>query len=423
MKIVYFQQVPYRHFESDFEAQFESVVTTPYRLVRPDLVAADYRSALDELMHAARAGFDGVAVTEHGQCSYDMLPNPDLFQAALSYATEIESLPVAIYPVGRSLGKTREPLRVAEELAMLDCMSNGRLVSGFPLGLTFDANINNGVPPMQTRARFDENLELILKAWTAKDPFPWNGKFAQHPAVNIWPRPIQRNPHPPVWITGSGSPETMKFALERGLGFNSFGSFGYRDAGARIFGKFWDTADELAVERNPYRLGVVQNICVAPTDAEAERLFFKHIEYFYRKSFGSLSMARMVLPGGVDIRALQAMAKNASEPDIFASMKVAKFADLMEMGAVFCGSPATVCDQILHIAHTYRIGNLMPLFQFGSMPHELTISSIDLFASAVLPRLRDVWAKEAYPHEWWPERLGGAVPSQRRHGLEKAVAS
>ena len=423
MKVVYFQQVPYRHFAPDFEANFESVVTTPYRLVRPELVAADYRNALDELMHAARAGFDGLALTEHGQCSYDMMPNPDLFQAALAYATETEGLPVAIYPVGRSLGKTREPLRVAEELAMLDCMSNGRLVSGFPLGLTYDANINNGVPPSQTRARFDENLELVLKAWTAKDPFPWNGKFAQHYAVNIWPRPIQRTPHPPVWITGSGSPGTMRFVLERGFGFNSFGSFGYREAGARIFGKFWDMADEIGEERNPYRLGVVQNICVAPTDAEAERLFSEHIEYFYRKSFGSVAGERMVLPGQVDIRGLEAMAKNPSTVDMSASMKTAKFADLIKIGAVFCGSPATVLDQILDIARTYRIGNLMPMFQLGSMPHELVKSSIDLFASSVLPHLRDVWASEDYRHEWWPERLGGAARRQKHHSLDGAVAT
>jgi len=136
MKVNYFQQVPYRHLPDDFEANHESVVTTPYHgLVDPKLIVEAYRNALDECMYAARAGFDGVAITEHGQSSYDMAPNPDLLEAALAYATETQGLATAIYPIGRSLGKSREPIRVAEEQAMLDCMSNGRLICGFPVGL------------------------------------------------------------------------------------------------------------------------------------------------------------------------------------------------------------------------------------------------------------------------------------------------
>lgn len=148
-------------------------------------------------MLAARSGFDGVIVTEHAQSTYDMSPNPSLTAAALAHATEIEGLEVAIYPAGRSLGKTREPVRVAEEYAVLDTISEGRLVAGFPVGLPYDACMNNGIPPVELRPRFDENLELILRAWRAESPFPWNGRFSQLPSVNVWPRP-QQQPRPPV---------------------------------------------------------------------------------------------------------------------------------------------------------------------------------------------------------------------------------
>ena len=127
MKITCILQVPYRHLPDDFEKRFESVVTTPYHgLVETEKVGEAYRDTLAEFMHAARAGFDGLAITEHGQSSYDMAPNPNLVEAALAYATEAEGIETAIYPVGRSLGKSREPLRVAEEYAMLDAISNGR---------------------------------------------------------------------------------------------------------------------------------------------------------------------------------------------------------------------------------------------------------------------------------------------------------
>ena len=408
MKVTYFQQVPYRDLPPDFEQNHESVVTTPYHEVtRPEGVSAAFRDALDELMHAARAGFDGLAITEHGQSSYDMAPNPNILEAALAYATEVEGIDTAIYPLGRSLGKSREPIRVAEELAMLDSITRGRLVSGFPVGLAYDANINNGVPPAQTRLRFDENLELVLKAWTARDSFAWNGRYAQHANVNIWPRPVQQSPHPPVWITGIGNPRTMEFTLEREFGFNYFGWFGMKVAGKRIFDRFWEAAERLGKDANPYRMGFMQTICVADTDAKAEALYAEHAEYFFRKGIGSIPLERLALPGGIDIRGVEAIMRDPSDFGIYSQMRTATFGELVEAGAVVCGSPDTVAEQLIAHARDYRVGNLHAMLQFGSMPHELATANIDLFAEAVLPRLRDVWEDESYAHHWWPERLGG----------------
>ncbi len=172
MKISLFSQAAYRQLPGDFEQRHHSCVSTPYSLTTPEHVYDSYRDYLDELMHAARMGFDALSVTEHGQSSYDMIPNPNLIASALAYATEAEGLEVAIYPLGRSLGKTREPLRVAEEYAMIDVISGGRLVAGFPIGLSYDASMNNGVPPIDMRRQFDENLALIVRAWTDPEPFP-----------------------------------------------------------------------------------------------------------------------------------------------------------------------------------------------------------------------------------------------------------
>ena len=79
---------------------------------------------------------------------------------------------------------------MAEEYAVIDHISGGRLVAGFPLGLAYDAGFNNGVPPIESRARFDENLALILAAWTKHGAFPWNGKYSQYPNVNIGRPPV-----------------------------------------------------------------------------------------------------------------------------------------------------------------------------------------------------------------------------------------
>src|SRR4051794_31864757 len=128
MKVSLFAQAPYRYLPEDFEQSHESVCSVPYSLATREGVYSSIRDFMDELMFGAQAGFDALAVTEHGQSSYDMVPNPDLVASALAYMTEAEGIDVAIYPMGRSLGKSREPLRVAEEYAMIDVMCGGRLV-------------------------------------------------------------------------------------------------------------------------------------------------------------------------------------------------------------------------------------------------------------------------------------------------------
>jgi len=125
MKISLFAQAPYRYLPEDFEQHYESVCSVPYSLTTREGVYSSIRDFMDELMFGARSGFDAVAITEHGQSSYDMVPNPDLVAAALAYMTEAEGIDVAIFPMGRSLGKSREPLRAAEEYAMIDVMSGG----------------------------------------------------------------------------------------------------------------------------------------------------------------------------------------------------------------------------------------------------------------------------------------------------------
>lgn len=422
MKVSYFQQVPYRHLPGDFERRYkESVVTPPYfETTRPDLVRSAFRDALDEMMHAARAGFDAIAITEHGQSAYDMVPNPNIMESAIAYATESEGIATGIYPLGRSLGKSREPLRAAEELAMIDVISNGRLISGFPVGLAYDANVNNGNAPAETRLRFDENLELVLRAWRDPEVFAWNGRFHQHPAVNLWPRPLQTPP--PVFITGIGNPRTMEFCLQRGFGFNYFGWFGAKITGRRIFDRFWEAADRLGKDNNPYQMGFMQTVCVADTDAKAEKLYAQHAEYFFRKGIGSIPMERLALPGGIDIKGLEFIFRDPGDFGIYPRMRQATFAELIESGSVICGSPATVRDRITEFARDFRIGNLHAMLQFGSMPHELAKDNISLFAEQVMPHLKNIWADEGWQHHWWPQALGGVPQAVTQPTSETATA-
>lgn len=406
MKITLFEQAPYRYLPDDFEQNLISVCNTPYSVTTRDGVYSSIRDFMDELMLGARSGFDGVSITEHGQSSYDMVPNPDLVASALAYQTEAEGLDVAIFPMGRSLGKAREPVRVAEEYAFIDVLSGGRLVAGFPVGLHYDASLNNSVPPIEIRPRFDENLELLLRAWSDPEPFVHNGRFTQHRQVNIWPRPLQQ-PMPPVWITGIGNPRTMQMCLERNFGFNYLSWFGAKLTGKRIFDRFWEIADQVGVPRNPYRLGFLQTIAVAETDARAEEEYAEHLEYGFRKGLGSIPPELLGLPGGIDIRGVQALVKDPGDFGLYYQMKTASFKDLVDAGVVICGSPATVREQIWEFCRQYGIGTLHAMLGFGSLPRDLAMKNIQLFAEDVAPYLRDMWSDADYRHHWWPERLGG----------------
>jgi alkanesulfonate monooxygenase SsuD/methylene tetrahydromethanopterin reductase-like flavin-dependent oxidoreductase (luciferase family) len=111
-----------------------------------------------------------------------------------------------------------EPLRLAEELAMLDCLSNGRMISGFARGIPREYQVHN-VALSESRARFEEAYDIVTRAWT-EDVFSYQGKFWSYRDVALWPRPVQR-PHPEVWMPVVGSKESIEFAAKHNIRITS----------------------------------------------------------------------------------------------------------------------------------------------------------------------------------------------------------
>jgi alkanesulfonate monooxygenase SsuD/methylene tetrahydromethanopterin reductase-like flavin-dependent oxidoreductase (luciferase family) len=406
MKVSVFQQAPYRFMPAGFEDRgIPSVVKTPYtELVEPEGLFDSYRWFMDELLSAVRAGYDGVAVTEHGQTSYDMTPNPNLPAAVLANAIRTERPGTALIVLGRSLGKTREPLRIAEEYAMLDVMSGGRLVAGLPVGLSYDANLNNGIPTVETRDRYREAVELMFRSWSADEPFTWNGRFSQYTHVNSWPRPLQQ-PRPPVWVPGSGSPSTMQWTIDQGYAFVYLGWFGPTLTARRIFDRFWGLVDQSGLPRNPYRVGFVQNVVVSETDELAEVEYGRYVENAFRQGVGSVPGHYLGLPGYLDPRGLETLLRDPGDFGLAAELPHATFSRLAVRRCVIAGSPASVRDQILEFVKEFRIGNLLVMLQMGGMPHDLTMKNIHMFAEQVLPSLRSLWDDGDWENTWWPTGL------------------
>jgi len=403
MKISMFHLMPYRDLPDDFEKRYHSIwVDPPYwEIADPRKIGQYYNWTFDELIHAARAGIDGICVNEHHQNAYGMMPNPDVMGSVL--ARETNGLDTAIVQMGCTLPTTNPPIRVAEEYAMIDCISGGRLVAGMPLGTPQDVNLCYGIPPVEHRERYHEAHDLIMKAWQARETFAWNGRYFKLPMVNLWPRPIQQ-PHPPVWIPGSTSLSTWEFTAKHDHCYCNLSFFG-NQFGKQVLDGFWEYVAKQGLDANPYRVGFLQLVAVSENDAQAERDYYKHIRYFYDKCL-LVPDEFISSSGNQDHRSLVNSVKNLNPRlgRIIGQIKNWKFADFVKNQFVIAGGPATVRDQLMEAVKNLRVGNLMVLLHIGSMTHEETLKNIDLFCGEVLPHFRDVWDDE-WENRWWPKGL------------------
>jgi len=414
MKVCMFHLMPHRDLPADFTQQYRSAYLDPvwFDVADPEKVHRYYNWTLDELTHAAKLGIHGMCTNQHHQNVYGFMANPSLMGATLARLTNDQD--VAIVQLGSTLPSTNPPTRIAEEYAMIDCISGGRLVAGFPTGLPADATISNAVIPVEQRERFREALALVVKAWSAKEPFAWNGKHYQLPMVNLWPRPMQQ-PHPPIWIPGSGISSTAEYVVDHDYSFCHLNYFGPKSSEA-VNDRHWEIVSEKGRDANPYRLGFLQMVAVAETDAAAEE-YGPHVEYFFQKLLYTPPYYQQLIPGVVEYPSLLKALSQPARGGV--DVQAMKYKDFLEAGYVIAGSPATVRERLLEAVKRLRIGHLLPLLHFGSLPHELCMKNIDLFCHEVLPSLEGVWDDE-WEDRWWPERL--AHLGRKPAGLEPALS-
>jgi alkanesulfonate monooxygenase SsuD/methylene tetrahydromethanopterin reductase-like flavin-dependent oxidoreductase (luciferase family) len=253
------------------------------------------------------------------------------------------------------------------------------------------------------RQRYYEAHDLVLRAWTERDTFAFNGRFNQQRYVNIWPRPVQK-PHPPIWIPGGGSVETWRWCAEMDHVYAYLSYFGYL-AGQATMDGFWKEMDRLGKDRNPYRAGFLQFVGVAESREEAYRLYREPAEYFYGRclhvdprfagapGYTSEATQRAGVVGQVaQVARMRRFDTLAREMDA-----------IVEKGYVIIGSPDEVADQLKKVAADLNVGHLMLLMQFGNMGKDLAKYNTQLFAEKVMPQLTDVFSEWA--DRWWPQPM------------------
>src|SRR5437762_7287350 len=229
----------------------------------PETGAEAYRGMVERVRFVEELGFDWVSLSEHHYSPRILTPSPVVSAAYL--AARIDKIKIAmlgpIVPVSN-------PIRVAEEIAMLDTMAPGRIVVGLLRGTT-NEYLSYDLNPKEARERTDEGMELILEAWTEPQPFGWQGRYFQYRTVSVWPRPLQQ-PYPPTYALGI-SRESCELAARNRLGLGvSYGPF---EVMAKSTNYYRQQAAHYGWEPGPDDIIYRANMILGETDAEAEKLY------------------------------------------------------------------------------------------------------------------------------------------------------
>jgi alkanesulfonate monooxygenase SsuD/methylene tetrahydromethanopterin reductase-like flavin-dependent oxidoreductase (luciferase family) len=356
------------------------------QLFEPERALRSHRRMLELSELADETGFDWITLAEHHYSEHLMAPSPMLLAAELSQRLRRARLAI----MGVVIPLTN-PVRVAEEFAMLDLMTGGRLaMAGFFRG-TPNEYLTYGTDPAHSREMYEEGIELVVRAWTTPVAFGWEGRHYQHRLISIWPRPVQQ-PHPPVLVSGN-SPGSGDFAARHrfsiGLAFlppqAAARSAAYYRAAAAAAG--WTAEPENIVYR---AFGYV-----AATDEQARRDCAEH-------GFGALGGGLSAQGPGFSryTPALADVGQRYGGPVLTtppgggaAAGAGGPAAGAAAAGPVLpplCGSPETVLGQVRELRDSIGAGVLDLILYNDALPHELARESVRLFGTEVIPQARDL---------------------------------
>jgi alkanesulfonate monooxygenase SsuD/methylene tetrahydromethanopterin reductase-like flavin-dependent oxidoreductase (luciferase family) len=410
MHLMWFTERAYHHVPEDEVLRLRSFFGVPNRFFDPQKGAQLLNQYLDEKIYSDELGFDGVMLNEHHGTPFCMGAVMDVEAAVLARCTR----KVKIVLLGNPLPVAANPLRLAEELAMIDLISGGRLVPGWVRGAGSEQLANNA-NPAYNREYFEEAHDLVIAAWTRPGPFRWEGKHFNFRFVNPWVLPLQK-PHPPIWIPGLISPETVRWCAEHRYPYVALATM--LEPTLEMWRMYTDRAAEMGYQAGPENFGYLQPVFVHETEEKADamaRLFlfgggFSHFarpEWMFPPGYNSKAATRRLstlyanpnTPGLSFVSQDHTEDLNALRKTIHAAYEGSK--DSLQMIA---GTPKTVIPKLKKVLSVLRPG----IFSFwldGPAPAEDRMTCLRLLGTEVIPKLREIG-----------EELGLAGPFERKPG-------
>ena len=395
MFVMRFTERAYTHYtEEDVRNSLNSAVRLTFSNSHfdPQLGADLYNEYLDEYEYSEEVGFDGLMLNEHHNTPTCLGAAMNLEAAILARVTKKPKIVL----MGNPLPIFDNPLRLAEELAEIDVISRGRLVSGFVRGTGVESLATN-TNPIHNRERFEEAHDLIIKTWTTPGPFRWEGKHHHFRVVNPFQTPLQK-PHPPIWIPGTGSPETLEWCARHHYPYLFLETD--RQATQDMMDIYAETAAEHGYQPGPQHFGYLLRIHVQDTDEKAREV---------GKGFlvGNVGMGRIPLPSdyrtpvgwaGKDPRYIEIRKRIRSDP-LFGPGGVdsASYDAMLEANRMVIGSPDTVIRKLRKVLSEVPVGILGAWTNDGSISHKDTMRCLQLMGQEVLPALSEMGEELGLP--------------------------
>jgi alkanesulfonate monooxygenase SsuD/methylene tetrahydromethanopterin reductase-like flavin-dependent oxidoreductase (luciferase family) len=377
VKLYNFDLLAYPHVPKDAPR-----TPVPSNFFDPIKGAANYAEHLDEMTYCEELGLDGVVFNEHHYSSYGTMPSPNLIAAALSQRTKR----IKIGVLGNILPLRDHPVRVAEEYAMVDCLSNGRLIAGFVRGIPAEY-VWYGVNPEESRGRFQEAYDLIMTAWT-NSVWSFEGEFYKLKDCAIWPRPVQQ-PHPPIWIAAR-SAESIEWCVKRHLPCAQV----YQTTGQieDTFNYYRTKAKEEGWQAKPDDFILCRHIYIDESNKKAQEIAEPAMRYFfsvYNRGFNDA-----INQTAADQQKLLAKLTSERSFNYFREGNRSRidfstlgWDELIKSGYMIAGDPDSVARQIQDQMKQIGANHFMGMFHIGNLAHQKVISSLDLFKKEIMPRL------------------------------------
>jgi len=388
MRVYHFSEIAYPQAWDAGRAHGSFRVTLNNQLFDPALGGEVINRHLDEFMLCDDLGLD-IMLNEHhstATCLNSVVP---LLLAILARQTKTARL----LSLGTPIANRPDPVRIAEEMAMIDVISRGRLEMGLVKGAPFEIAPANSVAP-RMMDRFWEAHDLILKAMThAGGPFNWEGEYFHYRQVNIWPRPLQQ-PHPPVWITALSPDSAGPIAERRHIVATLLSG----TIAKNLFDAYRRKASELGWIAGPDRFAYAALIGVGETEAEGLRR--GHLIADYARTSPLVAEPFRNPPGyssiAANVAALKSgpigfVAKVTTRDGKPIDITKATVEEFRAADTVFAGTPDQVYAQIKDFHDQVGgFSHLIMMGQGGWLDRKDTEANLTLFAREVLPRLREL---------------------------------
>ena len=357
----------------------------------PQLGAQLYNRYIDENVYAEEMGFDGLVLNEHHSTPFCMGGVMNLEAAILARLTKRAKIVL----LGNILPIWDDPLWLVEQLAIIDIISQGRLVSGWVRGGGRES-VSHNAPPAHNWERFQEAHDFIIKAWTTPGPFRWEGKHYQYRYVNPWARPYQK-PHPPIWLPGSVSVNSLMWAAKNRYPYVMLAT--ELEPTRQCFQIYQDTAAELGYEAGTQNLGYLWKVHVDETEELADKTARKFVQGpsnpFLAGNEGTDNPAVANLPGLTSrSKLLPTLAVTTRSRGSSGSRP---YDEQIANNSIITGTPKTVLPKIRHVLEYLRPGSVFFWDGDGAMTHEDQMRSLRLMGEEVLPAVREM-AKELELH-------------------------